>query len=42
MRKRDVLYKEGDIVDGIYFIKEGELEHSILHSKLNKEKSLNS
>lgn len=26
LRMRDVLYREGDSIDGIYFIKEGEVE----------------
>lgn len=33
LRRRDILYKEGDLADGIYFIKEGELELSIKHKK---------
>lgn len=37
LRRRDILFKEGDIVDGIYFIKEGELEHSIKHKKKDNE-----
>ena len=39
LRRRDVLYKQGDIADGLYFIKEGELEHSIKHKKQESENS---
>lgn len=33
LRRRDILYREGDIADGIYFIKEGELELTIKYKK---------
>ena len=36
LTRRDVLFREGDPVDGLYFLKEGELEHSILHKKVQK------
>jgi hypothetical protein len=29
-RRRDVVYKEGDAADGIYFIKDGEFEVSLM------------
>ena len=29
LRMRDFLYKEGDLVEGIYFIREGEFQISI-------------
>lgn len=33
LRRRDVLYQEGDPADGIYFIKEGQLEVSIKYKR---------
>lgn len=41
-RRRDVIYKEGDYCDGIYFIKDGEFEvtkcHKIELEKFNPSK----
>ena len=34
LRRRDVLYREGDQADGLYSIKEGELELSIKQLKI--------
>ena len=34
---RDIVYREGDVADGIYFIKEGELEHSVKHKMSNSD-----
>ena len=37
LRRRDILYREGDIADGLYFIKEGELEISIKYKNEEQE-----
>ena len=40
MRRRDVLFKEGDMVDGLYFVKDGELEISMKY-KSEETKRIN-
>lgn len=37
LRRRDVLYKEGDTADGMYFLREGELELSFKYKREDQD-----
>ena len=39
LKRRNVLFKEGDLAEGLYLIKEGEFEHSIKHKTIEKDAS---
>ena len=39
LRRRDVLYNEGEQADGIYFIKEGSMEISVKHKVVDEKEA---
>lgn len=40
MRRRDILFHENDVADGLFFIKEGEFEISKSHETVIEKKTL--